>query len=260
MDQINTSPTDLYSTDTSVFGYGQGFTGNGGKITEAKFRLYANEVGFWSGGTMWAEIYAHSGTWGSNGVPTGNPLAVSDIIQLQELGDFDDWISFMFSGNNQFQTVAGQKYFVVFNHDNSGFYVGPSVGITDNSAAFNGGTAVILKYITGWQLTVSYRILFQIFGTSPIVNYAVIYNGDGHTGGSVPIDGNMYVQSAQVTVKANTGGLVKTGHNFVGWANNSGASAPTFAVTGSNVNPPNFNMPASNVTLYATWKPVYSVT
>jgi len=90
-----------------------------------------------------------------------------------------------------------------------------------------------------------------IYGTGQ--TYLVTYDGSGSTGGSVPSDGNSYSQGASVTVKANTGSLVKSGYNFVGWATTSNASAPEFAVNGSNVNPPSFNMPASNVTLYAVW-------
>ncbi|CAN5185272.1 hypothetical protein BH11PSE11_BH11PSE11_19530 [soil metagenome] len=85
-------------------------------------------------------------------------------------------------------------------------------------------------------------------------NYGVVYNGNGYTGGSVPLDGNMYANGATVTVLGNTGSLVRTGYAFTGWntaANGSGTSrAPgsTFAMGGG------------VVVLYAQWSPVYSVT
>ena len=97
-------------------------------------------------------------------------------------------------------------------------------------------------------------ITLYLIWQSTAPTYKVSYSGNGASGGSVPSDSNSYSQGASVTVKANTGSLVKSGYNFVGWATTSSASTPTFAVTGSNVNPPNFNMPTSNVTLYAVWQ------
>ena len=96
--------------------------------------------------------------------------------------------------------------------------------------------------------------LYAVWQSNSPTNYTVTYNGNGSTGGSVPTDSNVYAQNASVTVKANPGGLVRSGHTFLGWANTSSVSTPTFAVTGSTVNPPSFNMPASNVTLYAVWQ------
>ena len=253
MDQINTSPNNFLPTSTSEMGHGQAFTGNGGTINEARFRLKADNVGSWNGGNMWVEIYAHSGTWGSDGVPTGNSLAISEIIDLQSIGDFDDWITFVFSGNNQFQTVAGQHYFAVLYHNNIGFYAGPDVGVTNNPVAFNGGTTAYLKYNGGWQ-QISDRILLQILGTSPTSTFTVAYNGNGATGGNVPVDNNSYQYNATVTVAANPGGLVKSGHKFLGWSQLPNAPSPNFGVTGSTVTPPNFTIIASNVTLYAIWQ------
>jgi uncharacterized repeat protein (TIGR02543 family) len=97
-------------------------------------------------------------------------------------------------------------------------------------------------------------LLYAIWQSDSPTNYTATYNGNGSTGGSVPTDSNVYTQNASVTVKANPGGLVRSGHTFLGWANTSSASTPTFAVTGSTVNPPSFNMPASNIILYAVWQ------
>ena len=57
---------------------------------------------------------------------------------------------------------------------------------------------------------------------------SVTYNGNGNTGGSVPVDGSSpYLNGATVTVLGNTGSLVKTGNTFSNWntaANGSGTS------------------------------------
>lgn len=57
-------------------------------------------------GTMQAEIYAHTGTYG-NGGPTGSPLAVSNVLDVaSNYGD----VQFEFSGANRINLVSGTKY------------------------------------------------------------------------------------------------------------------------------------------------------
>src|SRR5215467_12904041 len=47
--------------------------------------------------------------------------------------------------------------------------------------------------------------------------FTVTYNGNGSTGGSVPVDSTAYASGAQVTVMGNTGGLAKAGAAFGFW-------------------------------------------
>jgi len=82
--------------------------------------------------------------------------------------------------------------------------------------------------------------------TSP--TYTVTYNGNGHTGGSVPIDSTNYQQGQTVTVPGNTGNLVKTGYSFAGWNTQANGSGTTYAQGQT------FSMGAANVTLYAKWQ------
>ena len=75
----------------------------------------------------------------------------------------------------------------------------------------------------------------------------VTYNGNGHTGGSVPIDSGVYASGATVTVLGNTGNLIRTNYTFSGWntQNNGNGTSYTAGQT--------FVMGSSNVTLYAIW-------
>jgi uncharacterized repeat protein (TIGR02543 family) len=79
--------------------------------------------------------------------------------------------------------------------------------------------------------------------------YAVAYEGNGATGGSVPVDGSSpHVYGTTVTVLG-AGSLHRSGHTFDGWntaANGSGTSYQPGAT---------FFMPASAVRLYAHWVP-----
>ena len=84
--------------------------------------------------------------------------------------------------------------------------------------------------------------------------YTVTYSGNGNTGGSVPVDGANYQQGQKVTVLGNTGGLTKTGNSFAGWNTKSDGSGTTYAPGQT------FAIAGANVTLYAVWSPLYTVT
>lgn len=75
----------------------------------------------------------------------------------------------------------------------------------------------------------------------------VIYNGNGNTTGSVPVDSNTYSTGDTVTVLANTGGLAKNSDIFAYW-NTAANGSGTAQVEGST-----FTIGASNVTLFAQW-------
>jgi uncharacterized repeat protein (TIGR02543 family) len=84
-------------------------------------------------------------------------------------------------------------------------------------------------------------------GGTQNITYTVAYDGNGATGGTVPIDGSGYQQGATVTVIGNTGTLVKNGFTWTGWNTQANGSGTGFAAGTT------FTMSTSNVTLYALW-------
>ncbi|HNX58263.1 MAG TPA: InlB B-repeat-containing protein, partial [Spirochaetota bacterium] len=109
-----------------------------------------------------------------------------------------------------------------------------------NTSSDGSGSA----YAAGSSFEISSNItLYAQWSSAP--TFSVTYNGNGNTGGSVPVDGNAYLSGASVTAE-NKGTLVKSGFTFVGWntaANGSGlsyAAGASFAIS-------------SNITLYAQW-------
>jgi len=86
--------------------------------------------------------------------------------------------------------------------------------------------------------------------------YTVTYNGNGSTGGSVPVDTTNYEQGATVTVLGNTGSLTRTGYSFTGWCMNENGEGDIYTQGQT------FTMGTSNVILYARWttNPTYTVT
>lgn len=120
------------------------------------------------------------------------------------------------------------------------------VGWNTNSAG--SGTA----YLPGatWTSTASSTVLYAQW----VRTYGVLYSGNSATGGSPPADGAAYVSGNTVTVAGNTGGLYRTGYVFNGWNTATNGSGISRAVGST------FTMASSNVTLFARWVPVYTVT
>ena len=189
-----------------------------------------------------------------------------------ELGDggSDNFISIMGIDTLKIQAADG-SYFKLNDFEMgfcsvAGVTITPETGsaITRARAGDESYYSIDVSANTDFQ----YIRYFTISGTDMIMNiddldfspavpptHTVTYNGVGNTGGSAPTDGSSpYTEGDTVTVLGNSGILVKTGYSFAGWntaANGSGtdyAQASTFA------------MGTSNVTLYAKWAPLYTVT
>ncbi len=77
--------------------------------------------------------------------------------------------------------------------------------------------------------------------------YVVVYDSNGATGGSVPMDTNKYPQGATVTVLGNTGNLIRSGYSFVGWNTKADGTGTTYQEGHT------FVIGSANVTLYAQW-------
>ena len=83
--------------------------------------------------------------------------------------------------------------------------------------------------------------------SNPYSTYTVIYDANGATSGTVPVDSNAYALGNAVTVKTNSGNLAKTGYGFSGWNTLS---------TGTGIDRPvssTFVMGTGNINLYAKW-------
>lgn len=78
-------------------------------------------------------------------------------------------------------------------------------------------------------------------------DFFVTYNGNGHTGGSVPVDSTPYREGDTVSVLGNSGDLVKTDTFFVGWNPSAGGYDQTYHAEET------FSMGTGDVELYARW-------
>jgi hypothetical protein len=83
--------------------------------------------------------------------------------------------------------------------------------------------------------------------TAMLDSYAVTYDANGATAGSVPTDAAAYKLGDSVTVAGNTGSLANAGKTFSGWNTKADGSGTTYAPGAA------FFMGPSDVTLYAAW-------
>jgi uncharacterized repeat protein (TIGR02543 family) len=112
----------------------------------------------------------------------------------------------------------------------SGFDEPPSGFTTVGSLEVSNGTVVVSNMIISGN------------------GLSIAYNGNGSSGGSVPVDATNYQQGQSVTVLGNPGNLVKTGYDFTGWNTQADGFGTTYTPGNS------FTMGSANVTLYAMWR------
>lgn len=136
----NSGTWNALSTSDLIFyingqetGYGQSFIGDGGAISSAKF--YLKKVGAPTG-NIYAKIYEHTGTYGTDGKPTGNAVATSDAINVNGLSASQALVEFTFS--TQLTTVNGTHYVIVVEYENGDVNNTVAIGV-DTSTPTHGG-------------------------------------------------------------------------------------------------------------------------
>jgi uncharacterized repeat protein (TIGR02543 family) len=84
--------------------------------------------------------------------------------------------------------------------------------------------------------------------------YLVNYNGNGETGGVVPVDLERHAAGDSVVVLGNSGNLIKSGYAFNNWDSSPYGNGTIYKAN------ENFIMGSSDFELYARWLTAYSVT
>jgi uncharacterized protein (TIGR02145 family)/uncharacterized repeat protein (TIGR02543 family) len=159
--------------------------------------------------------------------------------------------------------LSATKYYVAFNC-NGGSTVDTQHVICNYYATEPVSPEKSGYKFAGWYLDAQYNTVY-IFSTMKVTSdivlyakwtaaYTVIYDGNGNTGGSVPVDANSYTNKTAVTVLGNTGKLTKTNYAFSSWNTEADGSGTSYT-PGST-----FEMGAANVTLYAQWVRTYKLT
>lgn len=149
----------VYST-SAIVQIGQSFTGDGINLTSCK--LYLKKEGSPTG-NVYIKLYAHTGTFGETGTPSGSALATSDPINITTVGASAALHEFTFSGAQQYTMTSGTKYFLVVEFAGaSNLRVGGDVSSSahaGNMATYNGST---------WVGHEGQDLAFYVYGTNPI--------------------------------------------------------------------------------------------
>ena len=150
--------------------------------------------------------------------------------------------SVIITGTN-FSTTS--KPTVLFDDSAATVTASTSTSITATSPAFAypGAVDVIVANPDGQ----AYRAVNAFTYTSP-VRYAVTYDGNGSTSGTVPTDATAYQYDDTVTVAA-AGTMARSGYAFSGWSTTPSGAGTDYTAGAS------FRI-TSDDTLYARWMPV----
>ncbi len=181
-----------------------------------------------------------------------NKITIENVSNLKRV---------RFYGNGSGSTNRIIKTAVTKKSGSGSGYTVPNCTIPENA------NSKILEHMTidftgqtGYDASTYYTYVFTFTGDVSLwgiyveagagggtTTYTVTYNANGATGGTVPTDATAYSSGATVTVKGNTGSLVKTGYTFGGWNTNATGTGTNYtAGTGT------FSITA-NTTLYAKW-------
>ena len=98
-----------------------------------------------------------------------------------------------------------------------------------------------------YDITFSFDASKQKVTVSKTRLYAVIYNDNGKTSGSVPVT-SYHASGSSVTAANNSGNLTKENYNFVGWNTKANGDGTDY-IAGSGT----FTMPTADMNLYAKW-------
>lgn len=165
MDSYGTENADstkalYYGSSTAL---SQSFTGDGNTVTGCQF--YLRKVGAPTG-VITAKLYTHSGTYGTDSVPTGSPLTTSDPVDATSLTGSAVLYDFIFP--TPYTTVNGTKYCIVVEYSDSFSNSYNEVdGWRDSSSSTASGNYA--EYITAWTAYPA-DLIFYVKKGSPLLN------------------------------------------------------------------------------------------
>lgn len=149
---------------TQVFFFyqvGQSFQGDGSTLDSCKF--YVKTVGSPTG-NVYARLYAHTGTFGSTGAPSGSALASSDPIDISAIPSSYSLVEFSFTGADRVSLTNGTYYFIAFDYS-TGSGASNYVDVGTGTSGYTGNTAT--ETTVSWIAQGSYDTCYYIYGETP---------------------------------------------------------------------------------------------
>lgn len=231
IDSYSESNGSIWYATNSVDGIvGQSFTAIASSLTQAKF--YLRRGGGTPTGSIYAKLYAHSGTFGSTGVPTGAALATSDPIDSATIGS-ESLFTFTFSGANRYTLVGGTKYFIVLDALASGNGTNYISIRSDNTAPTHSGN--MASNTGAWAAASSDDLAFYVLGVQlPLVNtntYNNVTSTTATANGTIDVIGGSAVTHRgivynQFSVGSTPGNVAPTSSGYSLYADDTGSFSP----------------------------------
>ena len=161
IDSYSESNNDNYQRlyAASINELGQSFT-CGAAYTLASCKFYLKKGGSPTG-NAYAKIYAHSGTYGTNSVPTGAALATSDAIDVSTLSTSYALVTFTFSGANAISLDASTYYIVQCVYTGGTYLAYVEIGMDNSSPSHSGNVSYL--YSSVWY-TYTRDAPFYVYG------------------------------------------------------------------------------------------------
>lgn len=170
LETITSYPTSNYNTALALYnGYrtyqGISFTcSNNFTLNKCQFYIYR-----WNSptGTVVAQLYEATGNFGTNGTPTGSPLATSDELDVSTLTVFAALRDFTFSGDQAINLTADTNYFIVLHYTggDASNYVAMACDTISPTAP---GNTAFSNNGTSWTGFNTADLIFYIFGDTRI--------------------------------------------------------------------------------------------
>jgi len=159
VDSYSESNFNLYSiVGNTVKATGQTFTAKDGVLSSVKF--FMGKSGSPTGNAV-AKIYAITGTLGTDGKPTGSPLAVSDVLDVSSLSTTLQLVELNFSGINKINLLA-MNYCIDLEYSNGNSSNHIRFGI-DNSSSSHSGNRFYSLNLSSWTSTISDDNIFYVY-------------------------------------------------------------------------------------------------
>ena len=109
-------------------------------------------------GNLYAKIYAHSGTFGTSSIPTGDALATSDAIDASTLNESLEWCTFEFS--TPFTLTKDTHYVLMVYYDGTG-----DVSVGRDDAGSHAGNYGYEAWDDSWAAIAGKDLLFYLIGS-----------------------------------------------------------------------------------------------
>jgi hypothetical protein len=153
---------------------GQSFAGNGTNLKKVSVPM-AKTIASGTPPTITAKLYAHSGTFGTSGVPTGAVLATStNTLDTSTLPNYSSVVSgvptvdFLFSG---YALVNGTRYVIVFDTGLGTIPAGQTIYFATSNNNSSGNSCAYS--FSSWGAS-SADLIFYIYGDAAATNYETV--------------------------------------------------------------------------------------